>query len=209
MSIAQNIVFRHYRGDDPCWEAYGIALAAYGSGGSLSEAKQDVREALAALLDVNEACVEIDECHEHCIYKETDSSPAVWVRTFHDHDPQRMLKRREIRDRVERLLDENPGYLSTFDNGISVTGDVVATVALEDDMLMDILEQVGDLGRLFVCMPVDGAVIWQCITTKDAEDRSDDEVPIASLNLGAAATIAEFMQLTEAKQERATDYVLA
>ena len=58
-------------------------------------------------------------------------------------------------------------------------------------------------------MPVDGAVIWQCITTKDAEDRSDDEVPIASLNLGAAATIAEFMQLTEAKQERASDYVLA
>src|SRR5699024_4493408 len=84
-------------------------------------------------------------------------------------DPERMVRRRNIRSRIGAHLEANPDYFHTFSAGGSSTGEVIAAVALPDDLLASLLDQVGGTDRLYVAMPEGPLLYWQCLVTPEAE----------------------------------------
>lgn len=204
-----NVAFRCHAGVEAEWEAYGIDVPVYGSGKSLAETRLDVTSGFALHFDIDPGVIELNEFHEHCVYPETDDSEAVWVRTYQDSDPERMCRRRDVRDAIENTLRDKPSYLNTFRNGTASTGDIIATVCFEDDMLMDLLAQVGDTDRIFVCVPYPDGLYWQCLNTPEATNRHvAEEIAVRDLKLGDAATVGDFMEATNASPSNPGSYLL-
>lgn len=168
MTIRQVAVFRaNY---DPStascfWDVYGIEASVYAYGESLIEARKDAREAFACHFDVSPAEIALEEYHEHLAYTDPSSGTGVWVRTHENFDPDRMIPRRNVRSRIGEHLLANPDYFHTFSAGGSSTGEVIAAVALPDDPLSSLLEQVGGTDRLYVAMPEGPLLYWQCLVT--------------------------------------------
>lgn len=209
MTTIQPVVFRCYENQDPQWEAYGVTQSAYGSGNTLAEARNDVKSALALLLDVSQDSIEIEEFHERCVRVADDTYPDIWLRTRQDRDGNKMLTRRHIVDAVKNELITHPEYVHTFDNGYASTGDIIAVVALPDDMLSDVLNQIGTADRVYLCMPVGDNIQWQTVFTAEAEDKPMGATPIANLPLRDSATVADFMKATGAMTDRAANYLVA
>lgn len=211
MTIRQTAVFRANRDPDTAscyWDVYGINESVYAFGESLAEARRDAREAFACHFDVSPEDIILEEYHEHVAYTDPASGTDVWVRTHEDFDPDRMDGRRNIRTNIGKHLDANPDYIATFSAGGSSTGEVIAAVALPDDLLVSLLEQVGGTDRLYVAMPEGPHLYWQCLVTPEAEGFHTGTRPVSDLNLGPEATVADFMEATGAKESRPTDYLL-
>lgn len=200
-----NVAFRSFRG---YWEAYGIDVPVYGFGESLAEVKADVQEALAAYFD-QDGPFEINEFQERRVHSADEACPDIWVRTFMDRDPDQMLKRREFADLIQKQLEMNPEYLATFRNGISSLGDIIATVCFEDDMLADLIDQIGDADLLYVCMPAKDGLYWNCVFTSDSEDHPSNSKPVSGLGLGDAATVGQFMYATNSINAAPKSYLVA
>lgn len=206
MPTKVKVVFRFY-GDE--WEAYGIDHSAYGYGKTLSEARRDIVEALVLLLEVEPSSIVLDEFHERCVYKESPDSPAIWVRTFQDKDSAKLLRRREMGEKIKSMLEERPEYSATFRNGQSTMGDVVATICFDEDLFVDLLSQIGGTGRLFVGMPVASGILWQCVFTDAVEDKPRDAVEIVDLGLSATSTVGDFMRISHADEASPKDFLVA
>lgn len=211
MTIRQIAVFRANYDPDTAscfWDVYGIGASVYAYGESLSEARQDAREAFACHFDVSPAEILLEEYHEHLVYTDPSSGTDVWVRTHENFDPDRMFRRRNIRARISEHLKANPDNFRTFSAGGSSTGEVIAAVALPEDLFVSLLEQVGGTDRLYVAMPEGSLLYWQCLVTPEAEGFHTGTRPVSDLNLGPEATVADFMEATGAKESRPTDYLL-
>lgn len=120
-----------------------------------------------------------------------------------------MLTRRHIVDAVKNELITHPEYVHTFDNGYASTGDIIAVVALPDNMLSDVLNQIGTVDRVYLCMPVGDNIQWQTVFTTEAGDKPMGATPIANLPLRDSATVADFMKATGAMTDRAANYLVA
>ncbi|AZA10430.1 hypothetical protein CGERO_00460 [Corynebacterium gerontici] len=190
------IAFRCYPQQSPKWEAYGINHAVYGSGDSLSETREDARQALGLHLDCNADDIYFTELHEHQVAVDTPDHPAVWVRTLHEESPRRDEFRREIREIIAETLVTDPQYYDVFAFGTASTGDIVATIALPDDLVSNLLAQVGGTDRLYVCLPSKQDLQWQCLSNEFAEGEPGD-VTVASLGLSDAASVADFSRLRQ------------
>ncbi len=210
MTTFVNVALRHYQGADPAWEAHGINYPFYGSGDTLTKARKDVREAAAALLlDEDDTHIEMLEFHEHLVRAETDTEPAVWVRTYQDGDSKRMLARRDVRDHIKDYLEKHPERMDTFTQGVGVMGDVVATVMFPDECLLHLLDQVGDGQRLYVAVPYSDGIYWQCISEEGLPDERPGGIAIDELPLSDSSTIGEFMKVTEASIDTSGNIVLS
>ena len=205
MPITCKAVFR-FDGDE--WEAYGVEHNAYGFGQDRDEAKQDIISALALLLEVDVQEIELESYDERQVHPGTQTCPPVWIRTYLDSDAYKLLNRRNVRDYIQGLLERKPELLETFHNGQSSMGDIVATVAFAEDMLLDLLEQVGGTERLFVCMPQGQTIYWQCISTPKADNQSSDAKTIDELGLSDASTVGDFMRATHATEDNPQDYLV-
>lgn len=199
------VVFRY---DDGEWEVYALNAAVYGSGDDLDEARKDIRAALALHFEIEPNEIHLDEFQERLVYPETNESPAIWARCHMDQDSDKMLSRREVGFSIKSRLEESPELLRTFEHGFSSFGDVVATVAFEDDMFIDLLRQVAATDRLFVCMPQGSALYWNCLFTDEAELKPDNAVKVSSLNIGEASTVGEFMQVTQASERAPKEFLV-
>lgn len=206
MPITCKVVFRFH--DDGEWEAYGVDHNAYGFGENLNEAKQDIIDALALLLEVETDQIDLEIFDERQVHPGNETCPPVWVRAYMDADSYKMLARRELRDQILSVLEKSPEYLNTFHNGQSSMGDIVATIAFSDDMFMDLLEQIGTTERLFVGMPTDRAIFWQCIFTSKAEHQSPNAINVLELGLSDASTVGDFMQATHATVDNPQDFLV-
>lgn len=220
MNTIQNVVFRQYTDDSPFWEGYGLTESVYAYGETLNEVREDMCEALSVHLEIAPEEIHLCEFHELKVFDCTESVPSIWVRTAEplagegDASPsqiERVLHRRDVREAIIEYLQNNPSAAaSTFSNGVASTGDVVATVALPDDLLGSVLEQVGDTTRLYVCMPDGHSLYWQCVVTTEALDfNQEDSFPLDALNMGDATTVREFMRQTHADTRKSKDYLLA
>ena len=201
-----NVAFRCYNGD---WEAYGINQPFYGYGETLTKAKADVKNAIEALTETPANTIDINEYHEHRVAEATETHPDVWVRAHHDLDGTRMLERRATKERIEKALKRNPKYVHTFDHGESSFGDIIAIACLDDDMLIDLLEQVGEANRIFACVAYEGKLYWQCIFTEEAENKPDNAIDIETLELGDAATVGDFMRATKPSMTKPQKFLTA
>lgn len=209
MTTFVNVALRHYQGADPAWEAHGINYPYYGSGDTVAEARDDAREAAALLLDEDDTNIEVQEFHEHLVRAETDTEPAVWVRTYQDGDTDRMLARREVREHIKDYLEQHPERMDTFTQGVGVMGDVVATVMFPDECLLHLLDQVGDGQRLYVAVPCSDGIYWQCISEQGLPDERPGGIAIDDLPLSDSSTIEEFMKVTEASIDASGNIVLS
>lgn len=197
MAPAIKVAFRFYE-EDQTWEALGINVAAYGQGDSLAEARKDFLAALDVLLDdVDPADVYLEEYIERCARPETEHEPAVWVREYKDHDPKRMLMRRSLAELVKETLVNNPAYMKTFDDRVSTFGDIIAVATFEDDLLYDVLDQIGESKRLFIGTPrKDGHIYWQCLLHESQKVNGDGSKPVTSLGLSDASTVGDLYDAT-------------
>lgn len=210
MTGSVNVALRHYQGEDPQWEAYGINDSFYGSGDELAQAREDARNAAALLLDIPEDFLEINEYHEHLVRLETESEPAVWVRTRQDDDVDLMLGRRHVRDYIAEYLKVHPERMNTFTQGSGAMGDVVATVMFPNEPLRELIQQFGDSQRLYVAVPgPNNAIYWQCISEPGLPDSSPDTIALRDLPLSESSTIWDFMEMTGANVNVAGNVVLA
>lgn len=211
MTIRQIAVFRANRDPETAscyWDVYGINESVYAYGETLPEARQDALEAFACHFDVSPEEITLEEYHEHPVYTDPTSGTDVWVRTHENEDLDRIFRRRNIRLNIEKHLHANPDYIHTFSAGGSSTGEVIAAVALPEDLLVSLLDQVGDTDRLYVAMPEGNNLYWQCLVTPSAEGFHTGTRPVSDLALGADATVSEFMEATGAKESRPTEYLL-
>ena len=194
MQNSYKVVFRRYEDE---WEAYAVDHGAFGYGESIYEAREDFKEALSLLLEVPVEEIHLVEYLEKCVYEESESNPAIWVRTRQDWDDSgRMLERRGIRQIICDHLQESPESLATFGGETSAFGDVIAAVCFSDDLLEDLLEQVGEADRLFVCMPTEEGLLWNCIFTAEADNLPAEKINIHSLDLPSLPTVGDFMMAT-------------
>lgn len=204
-----NVALRHYQGADPQWEAYGINHTIYGCGDTLADARDDAIDAAALLLECDPRDIQVVEYHEHQVRAETDTEPAVWVRTYQDGDAGRMLARRNVRDHIKRYLERHPERMNTFTQGIGAMGDVVAAVMFPDDLLDQLIEQCGDSQRLYVAVPgPQGAIYWQCLS-EPGLIQGPGAITLSDLPLDESSTIADFMEVTGAGIEAAGNIVLS
>ena len=202
----QGVVFRCCMEDGGGWEAYALSHSAYGFGDTLVEARKDITEALALLLDKSEDSIELNEYHERLILKAGEHHAYVWLRACQEVDhPDRMLLRRRIGDEISKNLrhelQNKPETWSIFDNGLSLNGDIIVLLCLPDDMLGDVFTQVASAHRLYlaVAYPDSGQVWFRCMNTNEATDRTpESEINIASLNLGVGSTVDDFIRATSA-----------
>jgi hypothetical protein len=201
----QGVVFRCCMEDGGGWEAYALSHSAYGFGDTLVEARKDITEALALLLDKSEDNIELNEYHERLILEAGEHHAYVWLRACQDMDPNRMLLRRrignEIIERLRDALQDEPEAWGIFDNGLSLNGDIIVLACLPDDMLGDVFAQVASVHRLYlaVAYPDSKQVRFRCINTNEATDRTpESEINIASFNLGAGSTVDDFIRVTSA-----------
>ena len=200
----QGVVFRCCMEDGGGWEAYALSHSAYGFGDTLVEARKDITEALALLLDKSEDSIELNEYHERLILKAGEHHAYVWLRACQDMvDPKRMLLRREIGYKIikelRHKLQNEPETWSIFDNGLSLNGDIIVLACLPDDMLGDVFTQVASAHRLYLAVPYPNRLCLRRIHTNEATDRTpESEINIASLNLGAGSTVDDFIRATSA-----------
>ena len=190
-----DVAFRCTRDDG--WEAYALSHSAYGFGDTLAEARKDITEALALLVEQPENHIRLNEHHERLILAADEHHADVWLRVHHDTDPNHALSRREI---VGKLQDE-PEAWGIFNNGLSLNGDIIVLACLPDDMLGDVFAQVASAHRLYlaVAYPDSKQVRFRCINTNEATGRTpESEINIASFNLGAGSTVDDFIQATSA-----------
>lgn len=180
------------------WEVYGLHHAAYGFGDDQLEARADFKESLSLLLDIPVSEIELNEFEERQVFPGTKQYPAVWVRVYRGGDIHRTLEGREISNSIREKLESDSRYLRTFKRGASSLGDVIATVCFEDDLLYDLVNQVGDTDLLYVCVPFGEKLLWTCLFTDDAEDMPQQKVNVGSLGLGINATVGEFMKASKA-----------
>lgn len=207
MSATERVVFRCYENQEPMWEAYGIDHAVYGSGDSLSEARDDIKAAISLLLEVEEDSIELDEFHERLARGADDKYPDVWVRALQDRKSERMLERRKIQESIKKLLEKNPEYVGTFRNGIASTGDIIAVVSFEDDMLYDVMGQIGSTDLIYLCMPEGDTLYWQTLFTSEASVPLEAARRISDLELGDCVTVGQFMRVTHAKVNEAEKFL--
>ena len=110
-----DVAFRYTR--DARWEAYALSHSAYGFGDTLAEARKDITEALALLVEQPENRIRINEYHERLISAADEHHADVWLRVHHDADPNCALSRREI---VGKLQNE-PDAWGSFDKACHST----------------------------------------------------------------------------------------
>ena len=89
-----DVALRYTR--DARWEAYALSHSAYGFGDTLAEARKDITEALALLVEQPENRIRLNEYHERLISAADEHHADVWLRVHHDADPNCALSRREI-----------------------------------------------------------------------------------------------------------------
>ena len=199
----QGVVFRCCMEDGGGWEAYALSHSAYGFGDTLVEARKDITEALALLLDKSEDSIELNEYHERLILKAGEHHAYVWLRACQDMDSNRMLLRRRIGDGIiERLRDalqDEPEAWGIFNNGLSLNGDIIVLACLPDDMLGDVFAQVASAHRLYLAVPYPNRLCLRRMHTNEATGRTpESEINIASFNLGAGSTVDDFIRVTSA-----------
>ena len=131
-----DVAFRCAQNDG--WEAYALSHSAYGFGDTLVEAQKDITEALALLVEQPENRIHLNEYHERLILAADEHHADVWLRVHHDTDLNHALSRREI---VDKLQNE-PETWGSFDNGLSLNGDIIVLACLPDDMLGAVFTQV-------------------------------------------------------------------
>ena len=188
-----DVAFRCARDDG--WEAYALSHSAYGFGDNLAEARKDITEALALLVEQPENRIRLNEYHERLVLAADEHHADVWLRVHHDTDPNHALSRREI---VGKLQNE-PEKCGIFDNGLSLNGDIIVLACLPDDMLGDIFTQVASAHRLYLAVPYPEGLCLRRMHTNEATDRTpESEINIASLNLGAGSTVDDFIRATSA-----------
>ena len=186
-----DVAFRCTRDDG--WEAYALSHSAYGFGDILAEARKDITEVLALLVEQPENHIRLNEHHERLILAADEHHADVWLRVHHDTDPNHVLSRREI---VDKLQNE-PETWGSFDNGLSLNGDIIVLACLPDDMLGDVFTQVASAHRLYLAVPYPNRLCLRRMHTNEATDRKpESEIAISSLNLGAGATVDDFIQAT-------------
>ena len=119
----------------------------------------------------------------------------MWLRVHHDTDPNHVLSRREI---VGKLQNE-PETWGSFDNGLSLNGDIIVLACLPDDILGDVFAQVASVHRLYLAVPYPNRLCLRRMHTNEATGRTpESEINIASFNLGAGSTVDDFIQATSA-----------
>lgn len=211
MTIREPAIFRAHHNPaagDCAWDVYGVAESIYAGGASLQEARLDAKEAFACHFDVDPSNIDLIEFHEHLVYTDPTTSTEVWVRTYECGDADRFSRRRNIRDVIREHLRDNPADFRTFDAGGASTGDIIVTVALPDDRLDTVTEQVGSTDRLYVAMANGEALFWQCLVTADAEGFNAASRPVSSLGLPDNATVADFMLASGASGTAPQDFLL-
>ena len=87
-----DVAFRCTRDDG--WEAYALSHSAYGFGDTLAEARKDITEALALLVEQPENRIRLNEYHERLILAADEHHADVWLRAHHEPDPNHALSRR-------------------------------------------------------------------------------------------------------------------
>ena len=188
-----DVAFRCTRDDG--WEAYALPHSAYGFGDNLAEARKDITEALALLVEQPENRIRLNEYHERLILAADEHHADVWLRAHHETDPNHALSRREI---VGKLQNE-PGKCGIFDNGLSLNGDIIVLACLPDDILGDVFTQVASAHRLYLAVAYPEGLCLRRMHTNEATDRTpESEINIASLNLGAGSTVDDFIRVTSA-----------
>ena len=209
MNTTERVVFRCYENQSPQWEAYGIESAVYGSGEKLDDARADIKSAISLLHEVDEESIELDEFQERLARPGDDQYPDLWVRALHDYDPNRMLARRDVQELVKKVLQKHPEYVRTFSNGVASTGDIIAVVALKNDMLYDTMEQIGSTDLIYLCMPDWPALYWQTLFTSEAPVHPGVARRVADLGLGDCATVSDFMRATHATVDKAENFLVS
>ena len=199
----QGVVLRCCKEDGGGWEAYALSHSAYGFGDTLAETQKDIIEALALLLDKSEDSIELNVYHERLILEASECHAYMWLRACQDMDPKRMLLRRRIGDGIiERLRDalqDEPEAWGSFDNGLSLNGDIIVLACLPDDMLGDVFAQVTSAHRLYLAVAYPEGLCLRRMHTNEATGRTpESEINIASLNLGAGSTVDDFIRATSA-----------
>ena len=188
-----DVALRYTR--DARWEAYALSHSAYGFGDTLAEARKDITEALALLVEQPENRIRINEYHERLISAADEHHADVWLRVHHDTDPNHVLSRREI---VGKLQNE-PEAWGSFDNGLSLNGDIIVLACLPDDILGDVFAQVASAHRLYLAVPYPNRLCLRRMHTNEAIGRiPESEINIASFNLGAGSTVDDFIRVTSA-----------
>ena len=191
----QGVVLRCCKEDGGGWEAYALSHSAYGFGDNLAEARKDITEALALLVEQPKNRIRLNEYHERLILAADEHHADVWLRAHHETDPNHALSRREI---VGKLQNE-PETWDSFDNGLSLNGDIIVLACLPDDMLGDVFTQVVSAHRLYLTVAYPNRLCLRRMHTNEATDRTpESEIDIASLNLGAGSTVDDFIQVTSA-----------
>ena len=142
-----DVAFRCTRDDG--WEAYALSHSAYGFGDNLGEARKDITEALALLVEQPENRIRLNEYHERLILAADEHHADVWLRAHHETDPNHALSCREI---VGKLQNE-PEAWDSFDNGLSLNGDIIVLACLPDDILGDVFTQVASAHRSIWQLP--------------------------------------------------------
>ena len=139
--------------------------------------------------------IRINEYHERLISAADEHHADVWLRVHHDADPNHVLSRREI---VGKLQNE-PDAWGSFDNGLSLNGDIIVLACLPDDILGDVFAQVASVHRLYLAVPYPNRLCLRRMHTNEATGRTpESEINIASFNLGAGSTVDDFIQVTSA-----------
>lgn len=196
----QDVVFRHHKKAGDKWEAYALLHSAYGFGESLPEARKDIVEALALLLERSEDSIELNEYHERLLRAANERQADVWLRAHQDVASKHILLCWEVGTKIKNLchmLCNKPEEWCIFDNGLSLNGDIIVLVCLPDDMLDGVFKQVASAHRLYLAVAYPERVYFRCINTNEATDRKpESEIAIASLNLRAGATVDDFIQAT-------------
>lgn len=188
-----DVAFRCAQNDG--WEAYALSHSAYGFGDTLVEAQKDITEALALLVEQPENRIHLNEYHERLILAADEHHADVWLRVHHDTDLNHALSRREI---VDKLQNE-PETWGSFDNGLSLNGDIIVLACLPDDMLGAVFTQVASAHRLYLAVTYPEGLCLRRMHTNEATNRTpESEISIASFNLGAGSTVDDFIQATSA-----------
>lgn len=211
-------VFRNYQHPKPYWEGYGLHTAAYAAGDTLAEACLDMRKALAVLVGCDPDGVALEVFQEFQVLGHTDSSPEVWVRVpnvpsgeVESAEIDNILARRAVMDAIKERLAVDPELATkTFSLGEASTGDVIVVVAMEDDPFSAIVGQVGDIDRIYICMPDASGLQWRSLSSREAVGfRPEFATPVSELDIPAHATVKSFMEATQSSANAARDIALA
>ncbi|MGJ4077500.1 hypothetical protein ACN4BX_10675 [Corynebacterium macclintockiae] len=185
------VVFRYVPDAKPKWQYYGIDEAVVGGADSLHDAKEQAIEALEFHLDSDD--VTVASFVERPALPQTDDHPAVFIRAFQDEDSTRRLRRQNISISFIEYLQQNPWSKRSFGGLTAGTGDVIAAVALPDDLLGTAACNVGEYDTILLGMPYKNSAYWHPLSSVQADDLPNGSKSLAEMGLQLEMTVADFM----------------